>query len=86
MFRDGARLNLRHIDTPVADAGRIRAEDLLAATITVDTDAGIEHLFREIETAGAPLHQRLERQPWGARDFIVLDPDRNLLHFAGPAA
>ena len=28
---------------------------------------------------------RERREPWGARDFIVMDPDGNLLLFAGPA-
>jgi hypothetical protein len=29
--------------------------------------------------------QTLRREPWGARDFILRDPDGNLLLFAGPA-
>ncbi|OCP36555.1 hypothetical protein BC360_04025 [Ensifer sp. LC163] len=27
----------------------------------------------------------LRTEPWGARNFIVLDPDGNLILFAGPA-
>jgi hypothetical protein len=26
----------------------------------------------------------LKEEPWGARTFIVLDPDGNLILFAGP--
>jgi hypothetical protein len=29
--------------------------------------------------------QTLKREPWGARNFILKDPDGNLLLFAGPA-
>ena len=35
------------------------------------------------EAAGVPFHQRLRAEPWGARTFIVRDPDGNLLAFAG---
>jgi uncharacterized glyoxalase superfamily protein PhnB len=35
--------------------------------------------------ASAALRQPLERQPWGATNFIVKDPDGNLLLFADPA-
>jgi hypothetical protein len=32
------------------------------------------------------FQQILKQEPWGARTFIVRDPDGNLLLFAGPAA
>jgi catechol 2,3-dioxygenase-like lactoylglutathione lyase family enzyme len=79
--RDGARLNLRHADTPAfTEAFRAVTEDALSASITV-TDA--EALFAEYRAADVPLHQRLRDEPWGARTFIVRDPDGNLLLFAG---
>jgi len=31
------------------------------------------------------FHQELKTEPWGARTFIVKDPDGNLILFAGPA-
>jgi hypothetical protein len=31
------------------------------------------------------FHQTLKQRPWGARNFIVRDPDGNLLLFASPA-
>ncbi len=80
VFRGGARLNLRQVDAPVVDAGRRDTEQLLAATITMD-DA--EPLHREFERAGVDLAQPLRTEPWGARTFIVRDPDGNLLLFAG---
>jgi catechol 2,3-dioxygenase-like lactoylglutathione lyase family enzyme len=83
--RDAARLNLRHIDRPVIDAGLRDREQLLSASLTVATAEMIESLFAEFESAGVTFFQSLKRQSWGARDFIVRDPDGNLLLFAGPA-
>lgn len=80
VYRDGARLNLRHVDTPVIDPRRREADQLLAATIALDDAAA---LFREYEAAGVELAQALRTEPWGARTFIVRDPDGNLILFAG---
>jgi uncharacterized glyoxalase superfamily protein PhnB len=33
--------------------------------------------------AGVEFHQPLKPEPWGARTFIVRDPDGNLILFAG---
>lgn len=84
VFRDHARLNLRHVDAPLIDPARRAQDDLLSAIITLDSVAGIQTLFREFQAAGASLHQQLRLEPWGARTFIVRDPDGNLLLFAGP--
>ena len=85
VMRDGARLNLRCVDRPVLDAAYRERESLLSATMTVDTVADIERLFAEFAPTGVSFHQTLQTQSWGAKDFIVRDPDGNLLHFAGPA-
>ncbi len=83
--RDQARLALRHVGEPVF-VGDIRArEELLSAAITVDTRAEIDALFREFQSAGVPFHQPLEDASWDARNFIVRDPDGNLILFSGPA-
>lgn len=83
--RDRARLCLRRVKQPVF-AGDIRSrEELLSAAITVDTAAELKQLFLEFQAAGVPFHQTLKKQPWGAKNFIVLDPDGNLVLFAGPA-
>jgi catechol 2,3-dioxygenase-like lactoylglutathione lyase family enzyme len=83
--RDGARLNLRCVDAPVIDGARRERESLLSADIGVDTADEIKQLFLELQSAGVAFHQTLRREPWGARNFIVKDPDGNLLLFAGPA-
>ncbi len=83
VVRDGARLNLRQVDGPVFDAGfRARERDALSATITLD-DA--TPMFLEYQSAGVTFHQTLRTEPWGARTFIVADPDGNLIAFAGAA-
>ncbi|WP_343713120.1 VOC family protein [Inquilinus sp.] len=79
--RDRARLNLRRVHGPVFAPGfRERETDLLAATIAVDDP---KVLFLELQAAGAPFHQPLRTEPWGARTFIIRDPDGNLVAFAG---
>jgi catechol 2,3-dioxygenase-like lactoylglutathione lyase family enzyme len=83
--RDNARLNLRLVCEPVF-VGDIRArEHLLSAIVTVDTTPEIKQLYTEFQSAGVQFHQTLKKEPWGARNFIVLDPDGNLILFAGPA-
>jgi catechol 2,3-dioxygenase-like lactoylglutathione lyase family enzyme len=77
IIRDGARLNLRHVDKPPFSGRSV--DDLLAATIIVEN---IKALFLEYQAATAPFHQALRTEPWGARTFIVKDPDGNLICFA----
>lgn len=80
VFRDGARLNFRQVDDDVLDAIRRATDELLAATITLE-DA--KPLFVEYQQAGVEFAQSLRSEPWGARTFMVRDPDGNLLLFAG---
>lgn len=83
--RGVARLNLRMICEPVFVGDIRERESLLAASITVDSAADLKALHDEFLAAGATFDQALKQQPWGARDFIVRDPDGNLVLFAGPA-
>ena len=80
VFRDGARLNLRRLDKPGLDPKIRDSEQLLSASITLD-DA--KPLFLEYQAAGVLFAQPLKTEPWGARTFIVRDPDGNLILFAG---
>ncbi len=75
--RDSACLNLRYVHAPVLN--READSDLLSASIPV---ANVKALHSEYLSAGAPIEQRLKKQPWGGEDFIVRDPDGNLIHFA----
>ena len=83
--RDHARLCLRLVCEPVFIGNIRQREQLLSASITVDSAAEIKQLFLEFQSAGVSFHQGLKKEPWGARNFIVLDPDGNLILFAGPA-
>ncbi|KJC57783.1 lactoylglutathione lyase [Bradyrhizobium sp. LTSPM299] len=85
VVRDVARLNLRCVAVPPIDGALREREQLLAASLTVAAADEIKQLFLEYQAAGVTFFQTLKRQPWGARDFIVKDPDGNLLLFAGPA-
>ncbi len=83
--RDGARINLRCVEQPVWDAGLRDREQLLSASLTVAGADEIKRLFLEFEAVGVTFFQALKSERWGARGFIVKDPDGNLLLFAGPA-
>jgi catechol 2,3-dioxygenase-like lactoylglutathione lyase family enzyme len=75
--RDAAILAIRHVDRPVIDHSA--GEDLLSAFIAVsDVDA----LHRDLQEAGASIHQPQRDEPWAMRSLIVSDPDANLIRFA----
>jgi catechol 2,3-dioxygenase-like lactoylglutathione lyase family enzyme len=81
--RDGVPLNLRYVCEPVF-AGDIRQrEDLLAAQVGV---SGVKALYEEFKAKGATFHQGVKRHPWGAIDFVVKDPDGNLISFGWGSA
>ena len=82
--RDNARLALRFVEEPVFAEG-VREQDLVLATITLGSAEEIKQVFLGYQAAGVPFHQVLRREPWGAKTFIVKDPDGNLILFAGPA-
>ena len=83
--RDNAQLALRLVCEPVFVGDIRQREHLLSASITVETADEIKQLFLDFQAAGVHFHQPLKKEPWGARNFIVLDPDGNLILFAGPA-
>ena len=76
--RGDARINLRHVHAP-ARHRPLDEPDVLTANIPVRE---IKALFLELRARGVDLAQTLKEQPWGASDFIVRDPDGNLLCFA----
>ena len=82
VVRDNVRLNFRQVDEPILDRLRSDEEQLLAASITLE-DA--KPLYLEYQAAGVEFAQTLRTEPWGARTFIVRDPDGNLILFAGRA-
>jgi catechol 2,3-dioxygenase-like lactoylglutathione lyase family enzyme len=85
VVRDNARLNLRLVLEPVFAGDVRKREGLLSASITVAGASEIKELYLAYQAAGAPFHQTLRKEPWGARTFVVTDPDENLILFAAPA-
>ena len=83
--RDRGLINLRHVDRPVIDPVLHDRESLLSSDMGVDTSEEIKQLYLEFQAKGVTFDQTLRKEPWGARTFIVKDPDGNLLLFAGPA-
>ena len=83
--RGQALLNLRLIRRPVFVDDIREREELLAASMTVGSAAEIRTLFAEFQAVGVDFFRPLKQEPWGARTFIVRDPDGNLLLFAGTA-
>jgi catechol 2,3-dioxygenase-like lactoylglutathione lyase family enzyme len=82
--RDRARLCVRLVCEPVFVGDVREREQLLSADFVVDTAAEIKELFREFQAAAVDFFQKLKTEPWGARNFIVRDPDGNLVLFGGP--
>lgn len=81
VYRGGARLNLRLVESPL-DAKLRAEEEVLSASIALD-DA--KPLYAEFQATGVAFHQTLRTEPWGACTFTVADPDGNLVLFAGQA-
>jgi uncharacterized glyoxalase superfamily protein PhnB len=79
MVRRGeARLNVRRVDA-LPEKGPLAGEpDMLSASIPV---RNVKALFEEFLEGGVEFHQRLRQEPWGGEDFIVADPDGNLVLF-----
>jgi catechol 2,3-dioxygenase-like lactoylglutathione lyase family enzyme len=84
--RGNARLALRSIDEAIFAEEVRQREDLLSASITFASADEIEQLFLDYRAADVLFHQVLRTEPWGAKTFIVEDPERNLILFAGPAS
>jgi catechol 2,3-dioxygenase-like lactoylglutathione lyase family enzyme len=83
--RDRGLLNLKHVDAPVIDPELRDRESLLSADLGLDTAEEIKQLYLEFQAAGVTFAQPLQREPWGAKTFIVKDPDGNLVLFASPS-
>ena len=83
--RDNARLNLRLVCEPVFVGDVREREHLLSASITVASADEVRELFLSYQAAEVRFSQTLKKEPWGARTFVVADPDGNLILFAGPA-
>lgn len=77
--RDGARLHLKCAPKLDAERAHRRAMQHLDAYLEVDDAAAFRD---ELAARGVPFHATLERRPWGAVDFQVMDPDGYILCFS----
>lgn len=80
--RDGACVHLKFVHEPVLTVGAQDRDGFIVAFIEVEN---VKALYAQYVAAGAIFDQKLRKQAWGGRDFIVRDPDGNGLCFAGPA-
>ena len=85
IVRDRARVCLRLVCEPVFVGDIREREQLLSAAFTLNASAEIKELFQEFQASGVDFVQRLKTEPWGARTFIVRDPDGNLILFTAQA-
>ena len=61
--------------------GKLSGQDqleLLSAATTVGTADEIKQLFLDFQSVNITFFQTLKKQPWGATNFIIKDPDGNL--------
>jgi catechol 2,3-dioxygenase-like lactoylglutathione lyase family enzyme len=80
--RDGACVHLKFVHEPVLVVGAQDGDGLINAFIEVEN---VKALYAEYVTAGATFAQKLKKQAWGGRDFVVRDLDGNGICFVGPA-
>ena len=76
--RDGACLHLKFVHEPVLRVGSQDREGFITTFVEVEN---VKALYAEYVTAGATIDQKLKKQAWGGRDFIVRDPDGNGICF-----
>jgi uncharacterized glyoxalase superfamily protein PhnB len=63
---------------------RNRAANSAAVAIHIFT-SDLDELFAELQSSGATITQKIERKPWGNRDFRVRDEFGNELKFTEPS-
>lgn len=76
--RDGACVHLKFVHEPVLVVGPHDRNGLIMAFIEVEN---VKALYATYLAAGVTLEQKLEKQAWGGRDFIVRDLDGNGICF-----
>ena len=81
--RDGACVHLKFVHEPVFAIGTQDREGFIMAFIEVEN---VKALYASYVAAGVTFEQKLRKQAWGGRDFIVRDLDGNahLLRAAPP--
>ena len=78
--RDGACVHLKFVHEPVFAIGTYDRDGLIMAFIEVEN---VKALYASYVAAGVTFEQKLKKQAWGGRDFIVRDLDGNAICFVG---
>ena len=81
--RDGACVHLKFVHEPVFAIGTHDRDGFIMAFIEVEN---VKALYAEYLAAGVMFDQKLKKQAWGGRDFIVRDLDGNGICFVGLSA
>ena len=77
LYRDGVSIHLLRKDEALHGLTHpVQAQFLI--------DGGLDDLFREIEERGVDIIEAPGNRPWGHRDFMVADPDRNIVWVSMP--
>lgn len=77
--REGAEIHLKCAPCAPGERENRRQNNHIDAFLKVDD---LDALYAEVTERGATIHQGLETHPWGARDFLAMDPDGYILCFA----
>lgn len=81
VVRDGCAIHLKCARQHPGERQHRQENDHVDAFIeTVDA----ERLLAEFESRGVTPFHALARQPWGATDFYLVDPDGHVLCFSQP--
>ena len=75
--RDGVSAHLLRLDEAPYD---LRAPVQAQFWIT----SGLDELFHQVESHGVRILQRPGDRPWGHRDFMIADPDGNIVWVTVP--
>ena len=73
-------MHLKFVHEPVFAIGTHDREGLIMAFIEVEN---VKALYANYVAAGVTFEQKLRKQAWGGRDFIVRDLDGNAICFVG---
>jgi uncharacterized glyoxalase superfamily protein PhnB len=77
LHRDGVRLHLlRRDEAPHGLTGPVQAQFWVKS--------GLDDMFRHADSMGVKVLQRPDDRPWGHRDFMVADPDGNVVWVTVP--
>ena len=77
LHRDGVSIHLlRKDEAPHGLTSPVQAQFWI--------DGGLDELFQKVQGIGVEIVEAPSDRPWGHRDFMVADPDRNIVWITIP--